>query len=159
MVSGDLGFEYDENRTMTASEAFRTRSGNCVAFSNMIIALARRAGLDARYQEVFLRPIWSDHLEDTVLLVKHVNVVVKSGGILAGQSTSVVSQIHPTDRRRLVDDSYAKALYLNNIAVESSAEERFANRLCLCTQGHRSQLRGNRPVGESRCNLWPERSA
>ena len=118
MVSGNLGFEYDENRTMTASEAFRTRSGNCVAYSNMIIALARRAGLDARYQEVFLRPVWSDHLEETVLLVKHVNVVVKSGYTSWTVDVSGV-EIHPTDRRRLVDDSYAKALYLNNIAVES----------------------------------------
>ena len=118
MVSGNLGFEYDENRTMTASEAFRTRSGNCVAYSNMIIALARRAGLDARYQEVFLRPVWSDHFEDTVLLVKHVNVVVKSGYTSWTVDVSGV-EIHPTDRRRLVDDSYAKALYLNNIAVES----------------------------------------
>ena len=30
--------------------------------------------------------------------------------------------IRPTDRRRLIEDSYAKALYLNNIAVEALLE-------------------------------------
>jgi tetratricopeptide (TPR) repeat protein len=118
MVGGNLGFEYDEARTLTASEAFRTRSGNCVGFSNMIVALARQAGLAAQYQEVFLRPVWSDHLDDTVLLVKHVNVVVKSRQFSWAVDVSGV-EIHPTDRRRIVDDSYAKALYLNNLAVDA----------------------------------------
>ena len=121
MVGGNLGFEYDETRTLTASEAFKSRSGNCVGFSNMIIALARRAGLEAEYQEVFLRPIWSDHLEDTVLLIKHVNVVVKSRQFSWAVDVSGV-EIHPTDRRRIVDDSYAKALYLNNLAVNALLE-------------------------------------
>lgn len=121
MVGGNLGFDYVETRTLTASEAFKSRSGNCVGFSNMIIALARRAGLEAEYQEVFLSPVWSDHLEDTVLLVKHVNVVVKSRQFSWAVDVSGV-EIHPTDRRRIVDDSYAKALYLNNIAVDALLE-------------------------------------
>jgi len=118
MLSGHMGFEYDERRTLTASETFATRTGNCVAFSNMIIALAREAGLNARYQEVFLRPVWSDHLEDTVLLVKHVNVVVKSGQFSWSVDVSGV-EIRSTDRRRLIDDAYAKALFLNNLAVDN----------------------------------------
>ena len=120
-TSGAMGFEYDESRTMTASEAFETRSGNCVAYSNMIIALARRAGLNARYQEIFIRPHWSDHTDDTVLLVKHVNVVIQYGQFRWAVDVSGV-KIHPTDRRRLIEDSYAKALYLNNIAVQSLLE-------------------------------------
>lgn len=121
MTSGAMGFEYDEARTMTASEAFETRSGNCVGFSNMIVALARRAGLNARYQEIFIRPQWSDHTDDTVLLVKHVNVVIQSGQFRWAVDVSGV-EIHPTDRRRLIEDSYAKALYLNNIAVGALLE-------------------------------------
>ena len=120
-TSGAMGFEYDETRTMTASEAFETRSGNCVAYSNMIVALARRAGLNARYQEIFLHPHWSDHADGTVLLVKHVNVVIQSGQFRWAVDVSGV-EIHPTDRRRLIEDSYAKALYLNNIAVQSLLE-------------------------------------
>jgi len=116
--SGALDFHYDASQTLTASEAFETRTGNCIGFSNMLIALARRAGLNARYQEVFRRPEWSNHEDDTVLLVKHINVVIETH-----RATWVVDvsgiKIHPTARRRIIDDSYAKALYLNNIAVES----------------------------------------
>ena len=116
--SGALDFHYDASQTLTASEAFETRTGNCIGFSNMLIALARRAGLNARYQEVFRRPEWSNHEDDTVLLVKHVNVVVKSRRFSWAIDVSGV-KIHPNDPRRLIDDSYAKALYLNNIAVDA----------------------------------------
>lgn len=116
--SGVLGFQYDELQTLTAAEAFEKRTGNCIGFSNMMIALARRAGLNAYYQEVFRRPEWSDYDDDTVLLVKHVNVVIETKRMTWVVDVSGI-KIHPTARRRIVDDSYAKALYLNNIAVES----------------------------------------
>jgi tetratricopeptide (TPR) repeat protein len=116
--SGVLGFEYNDAKTMTAAEAFKSRTGNCVGFSNLMIALAREAGLDASYQEVFLSPEWSDYEDDTVLLYKHVNVVVETRSIYWAVDVSGV-KIRQTDRRRIVEDSYAKALYLNNLAVES----------------------------------------
>lgn len=119
--SGVLGFEYDETRTMTASEAFSSRRGNCVAFANLMVALARRADLKASYQEVFLSPEWSDFEDDTVLLYKHVNVVVETPHSAWLVDVSGV-KIRQSDRRRLVEDSYAKALYLNNIAVEALLE-------------------------------------
>jgi len=119
--SGVLGFDYDGTHTMTASEAFRSRKGNCVAFSNLMVALARRVGLDAQYQEVYLRPQWADFEEDTVLLFKHVNVVVKSRTMSYVIDVSGLD-IRPTDRRRIIEDSYAKALYLNNIAVDALLE-------------------------------------
>ena len=119
--SGVLGFEYDGAHTMTASEAFKSRIGNCVAFSNLMIALARRAGFDARYQEVYLRPQWSAFEDDTVLLFKHVNVVIENRNMSWVVDVSRLD-IRPTDRRRIIKDSYAKALYLNNIAVEALLE-------------------------------------
>ncbi|MGA9575258.1 MAG: tetratricopeptide repeat protein [Lysobacterales bacterium] len=115
--AGALSFRYDETHTFTASEAFDERSGNCIGFANMMIALARRAGLKAYYQEVFRRPEWSDYEDDTVLLVKHVNVVIETPHMTWVVDVSGI-KIHPTARRRIIDDSYAKALYLNNIAVE-----------------------------------------
>lgn len=119
--SGILGFKYDADLTLTASEAFETRTGNCVGFANMMVALARRAGLDARYQEVFMRPEWSDYEDDTVLLFKHVNVVIETPNMIWVVDVSGI-KIHPTVRRRVIEDRYAKALYLNNIAVESLLE-------------------------------------
>jgi tetratricopeptide (TPR) repeat protein len=116
--AGVLNFQYDERRTLTATEAFKTRSGNCIGFANMMIVLARAAGLDAHYQEVFIRPEWSDYEDDTVLLFKHVNVVVETRRMSWVVDVSG-RKIRPTERRRVIDDSYAKALHLNNIAVES----------------------------------------
>ena len=119
--SGVLGFDYDERRTLTAAKAFETRSGNCIGFANLMVALARQAGLKARYQEVFRRPEWSDHEDDTVLLVKHINVVIETHRDIWVVDVSGI-KIHPTARRRFIDDSYAKALYLNNLAVDSLLE-------------------------------------
>jgi len=42
-------YEYDSERTLTAMEAFEGRSGNCVSFVNLFIALART-------QEILVRP-------------------------------------------------------------------------------------------------------
>jgi len=116
--SGILNFKYDESRTLTAAEAFEARAGNCIGFANMMIALARAAGLDAHYQEVFIRPEWSDYEDDTVLLFNHVNVLIETSRMSWVVDVSGID-IRPTERRRIIDDSYAKALYLNNIAVES----------------------------------------
>jgi tetratricopeptide (TPR) repeat protein len=119
--TGVLGFEYDETHTMTSSEAFEARMGNCVAFSNLMVALARRVGLDARYQEVSIRSDWANYEGDTVLLYKHVNVVIETRNMSWVVDVSGLD-IRPTDRRKLIADSYAKALYLNNIAVEALLE-------------------------------------
>lgn len=116
--SGVLNFKYDEKRTLTATEAFAARSGNCIGFANMLIALARAAGLGAHYQEVSIQPEWSEYEDDTVLLFNHVNVVIESSSISWVVDVSGL-KIRPTETRRIIDDNHAKALHLNNIAVES----------------------------------------
>jgi tetratricopeptide (TPR) repeat protein len=118
--SGVLGFDYDEALTLTASEAFERRTGNCIGFANMMIALARRAGLQASYQEVIRRPEWSSR-EDTILLIKHINVIVESPRYTYVLDVSGV-KINPNMRRRVIGDNYAKALYLNNIGAVALLE-------------------------------------
>lgn len=115
--SGVLGFDYDEARTLTAAQAFETRSGNCIGFANMMVALARKAGLEADYQEVLRQPEWSSR-EDTLLLIKHINVVVSSPRYSYVVDVSGV-KFKPTERRRIIPDPYAKALYYNNIGAEA----------------------------------------
>lgn len=115
--SGVLGFDYDDTRTLTAAEAFETRSGNCLGFANLIVALARRAGLTASYEEVFRRPVWASR-EDTVLVMKHIIVVIESHHNNYVMDASGL-EISPNAHRRVVDDSYAKALYLNNIGANA----------------------------------------
>jgi tetratricopeptide (TPR) repeat protein len=116
-TNGVLGFDYDESYTLTSADAFDARAGNCLGFANMLIALARRAGLKAGYQEVFRRPEWSSR-DETVLLMKHINVVLESPGYTYVMDVSGI-RINPNAMRRIVDDSYAKALYLNNIGADA----------------------------------------
>jgi len=115
--NGPLGFVYDESLTLSASDAFDRRSGNCIAYANMIIALSRRAGLKAHYQEVFRERDWSNR-ENSVLLIKHINVVIASNP----HNSTVVDisglNIGPMVRQRTITDNFAKALYLNNLGVE-----------------------------------------
>lgn len=114
---GPLGFDYDESLTLTAIESFDARAGNCIGFANMMIALARRAGLKANYQEIIRQPEWASH-EDTVLLIKHINVVIESTGYTYVVDISGV-KINPNMTRRVIKDNYAKALYWNNIGAEA----------------------------------------
>ena len=115
--SGVLGFDYDETRTLTAKEAFHSRTGNCIGFSNMMVALARRAGLEATYQEVLMQPEWLSR-EEAVLLVQHINVVLSSH-----HRSYVVDlsgyRIEDEALRQVMSDLKAKVLYYNNLGAEA----------------------------------------
>jgi Flp pilus assembly protein TadD len=130
---GRFGLTYDET-TRTASETFRTRRGNCLSFSSMFVALARRVGLDAHYQEVDVPPDWS-FKDDAFVLNRHVNVLVDVGG--GGRSAQrlgslVRSPVREGERvvdfnmddfrttydRRRIKDARALAHFYNNLAVE-----------------------------------------
>ncbi|MFC1720579.1 transglutaminase family protein, partial [Pseudomonadota bacterium] len=113
LPSGVLDFNYDESLTLTAAEAFEMHSGNCVGFANMMVALARRAGLKAYYQEIYKEPEWSMN-QDTLFLVKHVNVVVQTAGMNYILDVSGL-RFGKSAHRQIVDDNYAKAFYLNNL--------------------------------------------
>ncbi len=112
----NLGLSYDES-TRTAQQAFRAARGNCLSFSIMFVALARRAGLTAHFQEVDVPPDWSLR-GDLLVLNRHVNVLVDLGK--AGQQ---VVDFNPDgvggryDRRR-ISDRRALAHFDNNVAVD-----------------------------------------
>ena len=115
--SSILGFYYNDVRTLTAEQAFNTRSGNCIAFANLFIALAREAGLDARYHEVSIPPEWTSR-DDTFIIAKHINVLVDSP---RGSYEVDISgrEIKAGARRRVMTDREAKALFFNNLAIDA----------------------------------------
>ena len=47
-----LGFEYSNDRTYTAQETFKNRTGICLSYTSMFIVMARYVGLPAYFQEV-----------------------------------------------------------------------------------------------------------
>ncbi len=67
---------YIADSTRTAAETFHHRSGNCLSYTSMFIALAREAGLDARFQLVQVPPNWD---ADSGYLIRytHVNLVLR----------------------------------------------------------------------------------
>ena len=53
-LSGEGFYEgtYEPSLSFTARETFRQKRGNCLSFTSLFVALAREAGLDARFQRV-----------------------------------------------------------------------------------------------------------
>jgi Flp pilus assembly protein TadD len=115
-----LGFHYNLERTLTAEEAFNTRSGNCIGFANLFIAMARSAGLRARFHEVILPPEWGSR-QDTLVNAKHINVIVETAH---GPFQVDISgrEIRPGAQRKVLDDNEGKALYFNNLAMDQLFE-------------------------------------
>jgi tetratricopeptide (TPR) repeat protein len=118
---GVLGFYYNDQQTLTAAEAFRRRSGNCVSFANLFVALARQAGLKAHFQEVQQAPVWNSRGEN-LLVAKHINVVVETShyAFIVDVSGQKISHEAP---RRALSDAEALALYYNNLGAEALIDD------------------------------------
>lgn len=119
--SSMLGFHYNTERTLTAREAFETRSGNCIAFANLFVAMARKAGLNARYHEVQIPPEWS-RADETLVVSRHINVVVNSPQGMYQVDISG-ENVNRHLRRTILKDHEAKALYFNNLGMEAMLYE------------------------------------
>jgi Flp pilus assembly protein TadD len=121
--SGLFALDYEGELTLTAQETFHARAGNCLAFTNLFVALAREARLQAFYQEVDVPALWSGD-GDYSLLIQHVNVLVREtpSGWQAPRE-HVVDFNLPNYRgaypQRLIDDQRVDALFYNNLGVEA----------------------------------------
>jgi Flp pilus assembly protein TadD len=117
ITTDTFALQFDD-RTRTASGAFRLRTGNCLSFSNLFVAMAREVGLKASFQEVDLPPDWSID-KDVFVLNRHVNVRVD----LAPTGVHVVDfnidDFRASYTTREISDSRARAHYFNNMGVES----------------------------------------
>lgn len=119
---GFLTLEYNPNLTYKATETFRNRQGNCLSFSILFAALAREADLDTTFQLVDIPPSFSADGE-IVLLNNHINVRVTgvrrdinfAGDYVVDFNTAEFNGNYDTKK---VDDDYAIALYLSNVAIE-----------------------------------------
>jgi tetratricopeptide (TPR) repeat protein len=120
-AEGLTGPDYSADRTLTAAETFRIRTANCLSYTNLFIALARQAGLDAHYQVVDVPPEW-DAQSGFLIRYTHINVLVRNVRLAEyydNQVTVDFYEVHPAPyyRRRVVSDAYAESLYYANRAV------------------------------------------
>jgi len=112
---------YSANRTLTAAEAFEAQGGNCLSYTNMFVALARAAGLQAHYQIVDTPANWD---ADSGFLIRytHINVLLENVqmGTLPGEDLIIdFNDVHPEQNydRRQVSDAYAESLFYANHSV------------------------------------------
>lgn len=115
--SRGLGFEYRNQPTRSAVEAFHARNGNCLSLVNLYLALARSAGLDAFPVEV----------EDFETFHRQGGTVVRATHVVGGlMVTGMVLTVdflpdHPKTYRRIdrISDRRHAALYYNAVATEA----------------------------------------
>lgn len=115
-----LGFNYDPSLTLTPAETFRQRTGNCLSFSLLLVAMAREAGVAAQFQEVILRPEYSS-INDTFINSRHINVLLGRGhdSYVIDVSGQLLDDQAKT---RKIGKREAAAQYYNNLGVDALLE-------------------------------------
>lgn len=115
--SGLFSLDYASTETKTVRETFTDRTGNCLSFTMLFVALAREAGLDASYQLVKIPPVWTSD-SNFVILNNHINARVRLGS--AGDYEVDFNNVEAKGNypRHAVDDAYAIALYHSNLGVQ-----------------------------------------
>lgn len=137
-----FGLNY-EGYTRTASETFHYRNGNCLAFTNMFVALARSVGLDAAYQEVDIPPVW-DRQGDMIVLSRHVNVNVQNVPEEGGYGLHAVwgrrnehgriidfnvTEFRTFFRTHVISDERAFAHFYSNLGAEAVRDNKYPEAL------------------------------
>jgi len=109
-------YDYETRATLTAIEAFESRTGNCVSFTNLFIALARSLGLPVRAALV-TRPGDVEKRGELIVVNNHVVAVYEHSG-----GATVYDFNRFTDRHRvgltIIGDAWMTAIYLNNRGAE-----------------------------------------
>jgi tetratricopeptide (TPR) repeat protein len=109
-------FDYETRRTLTAVEAYEAKSGNCVSFTNLFIALGRALDIPV-YASVAFTERNEEEFDDLVVLNSHIVATYTDlRGVL----------VFDFERRRQslpvgyrpVNDAWLTAAYHNNLGVE-----------------------------------------
>lgn len=127
-----LGLTYAPDATYTASEAFRSGTGNCIGFSNLLIASARELGLNARYELVSHWPDW-DRVGNVLVGSLHMRV----GSRIAGKHLTFdfhPDPLHSAYSARSLSDEDALAHHLNNLAMAAMNRGEDANAYALLSK-------------------------
>jgi tetratricopeptide (TPR) repeat protein len=107
-----FSISYDWLSNKTASEVFRQGRGNCLAYSNLFVGMARHVGLDAVYVDVV----------SIERQTREAEVIVNNGhvtaGINQGANVMVIDFTRTPEREylgfKVIDDLEAIANYYNN---------------------------------------------
>jgi len=112
-----LGIQYGNSRTKTAAETFQSRTGNCLSFTTLFVAMARHLGLDAYFMEV--AEVTSRDLVGEVIVTNHhmfAEVGLDNGVATVDFLPGTEKQYNKIHR---ISDDRALAHFFNNLGAES----------------------------------------
>lgn len=111
--SNEFIFSYDEVRTLTAEEAFAARSGNCMSFTSMFVALSRSLDIPTFLVSVRKQP---DVERKGGLVVVNRHVVAGYHGMNKVHIFDFyVTTSAPYVTQMVIDDVLASAIYHTNL--------------------------------------------
>lgn len=122
-----LGMTYREDANLSVAEAYDLRTGNCLTFTMLFVALAREAGLDVAPQEIEAILALRQH-DGTLFLSNHVNATVRVGArryVVDVAGDNVIARDAPAP----ISDARLMSHYYNNLAVARLAQGDYAGGL------------------------------
>ncbi len=114
---GYIHFKYEANQSLTATEAFKTRQGDCMAYTNLYVGLAR-------YLKI---PVFFVHISEARNYYERDGLYFVSShmavGCMAQYYTVIVDFTEEKSEYALalydsIDDATAVGLFYNNVAVD-----------------------------------------
>jgi tetratricopeptide (TPR) repeat protein len=133
---GYINFHYEAGMTLTAKDAFHARKGDCMAYTNLFLGIARHLRVPVYF--VHVSEARSYYERDGLLFVSSHMAVgygmdersMKDTTVKVSPYTAVVDFTQETTGMGLVlyealDDATAVALYYNNVAVDHLVEGDF----------------------------------
>jgi tetratricopeptide (TPR) repeat protein len=124
---GELRLDYYAERTLTASEAFEAKKGNCLSLVLLTAAMARQLGLPMHFQSVIGMTDWAQS-DNFFMAIGHVNLVLeeipREFELVSWSAYPVVVDFTPPDQESVLDvqtinENTVLAMYMNNRAVET----------------------------------------
>jgi Tfp pilus assembly protein PilF len=110
-------FDYESTLTYSATEAFEQRTGNCVSFTNLFLALARSIDVPVKAALVMM-PGDAEKEGDLVVVHNHIVAIYEhSGGATVFDFNR--RRDRPRIRLSIIGDAEITAIYLNNLGAEA----------------------------------------
>lgn len=130
---GQLWVDYDSSMTRTASEAFASRSANCLSMAIMTAALAKEMGLSVEFHRIYVDEVWN-RAGKINFSTGHVNITLNEKPSAVGldlRRPMTLDFIPASELRHysmdVVTEETIKAMYMNNRAAEALAAGKIDN--------------------------------
>lgn len=115
-------FTYDARGTYTAADTFEQRTGNCVSFTNLFIALGRTLGIHLQPALILRGDVEKEG--DLVVVNTHlIALYAHADGVTMYDFAE--QREEPIKGLSVLDDLWLTAIFLNNRGVDALREERY----------------------------------